>query len=570
MKKIIAFLLLICTVLSLVACGGGDKKDPVTTGDGSSNDNDTTTSAAIKAWAFHSFDKTVVNVPPKGTFKTDYTVYLAKGETEGCQVAIYSNQEIKNVSLALKSGETEVIKPAMFSMNKTQKVGKKQYTDALIPYYGRPLKIEKKVILPFMIEFKTDENTPAGDYDYVYEIKEKNGNVLATYNIKVHVWDFEIPKEKTFVTAVGLQNPFLAYFKGVYVDWYETLLDHNISAYNLPYDILDERADAYMSDPRVTSFEVPVPTLKSEDTNGDKYLDTFVIDEKKLLEYCKKVKSNPVWLSKAYFYPYDEPNTVERLEFLKNIERQLNKLCPEIEVMSPYYTNVQIGDEKRDQTDFMESFTDLWCPKLCLWDDAESYDEFLNYKPSKTFEERMNDQIKKGDRMWTYVCNDPNNPYAQLFLDTDGVVQRLMFWQIYQRDIEGFLYWSACWYRWKDGNDPWDDDGNNTFMLDDPWESATSITDGDGHPVYGEGWLLYPGNPVGYGGACPSIRLKIVRDGIDEIEMFYLAEQYLDKEWILSKTKEGTPTLTEYSSGDKYASLRIEIGNALEAAIKNK
>ena len=568
MKKIIAFILLICTVLSLVACGGGDKKDPSTT-DGGSNNN-TTTSATIKAWAFHGFEKTVVNAAPKGTLSTEYTVYLAKGETEGCQVAVYSNEEIKNVSLTLKSGETELIKPAMFSMNKTQKVGSKKYTDALIPYYGRRLTVEKKVILPFMIEFTTDENTPAGDYEYVYEIVDKNKNVLATYNITVHVWDFEIPKEKTFVTAVGLQNPFIAYYKGNLVDWYNTLLDHNMSAWDLPYDILDDRADAYMSDPRVTSFRVPVPTLEREDLDDDKYADTFVIDEEKLLKYCEKVKSNPVWLSKAYFYPYDEPHTEEQLALLKEIERQLTKLCPEIEICAPYYTNIQISGTKTDQTDQMESYTDLWCPKLCLWDDERSYGDFLDYTPSKSFHERMDAQIAKGDRMWAYVCNDPNEPYAQLFLNTLGVNQRLMFWQIYQRDIEGFLYWSACWYRYKNGDDPWDDVGSSVFLLENPWESADSITDGDGRPVYGEGWLLYPGNPVGYGGACPSIRAKIVRDGVDDIEMFYLAEKYLDKEWIVNKTKEGTPTLTEYVSGDKYVSLRVEIGNALDAAIKNK
>ncbi|MBO5039611.1 MAG: DUF4091 domain-containing protein [Clostridia bacterium] len=556
MKKIIAFILLLCMAFSFASCGGGDGKP---TGNGGNNG-----AVTVKAWAFHSFEKTVVNVAPKGNFKTDYTVYLAKGETEGCQVAVYSENEIKNVSLVLKSGETELIKPAMFSMNKTQKVVKKQYTDALIPYYGRRLNIERRTILPFMIEFTTDENTPAGDYEYVYELVDKEKNVLATYNITVHVWDFEIPKEKTFETAVGLQSTFIHYYKGNPVEWYETLLDHNMSAYEVPYDILDPRADAYMSDPRVTSFRVPVPTLEAEDLDGDKYLDTFVIDEKKLLEYCKKVKSDPVWLEKAYFYPYDEPHTKEQLSLLKEIERQLTKLCPEIEIMAPYYTNIQMS-ENSDQTDFMETFTDLWCPKLCLWDDAESYGEFLTYTPSKTFEERMNDQIAKGDRMWCYVCNDPNNPYAQLFLDTDGAVQRLMFWQIYQRDIEGFLYWSACWYR---NNNPWDEGGSGKLVCEDPWESATSITDGDGHPVYGEGWILYPGVQVGYGGACPSIRAKIVRDGIDEIEMFYLAEKYLDKEWIVAKTKEGTPTLTEYVSGDKYVALRIEIGNALEAAMK--
>ncbi len=552
MKKLVAFILLICAVLSLSSC------------DGKKTSGKKTPEPVIKAWTMHSFEKTVVNIAPKGSISTDFEVYLAKGETEGCQVAIYSDQEIKNVTLSLKSGETELIKPSMYSMNKTQKVGRKQYTDALIPYYGRRLNIEKKVILPFLVEFKTDENTPAGDYEYVYELKEKDGNVLATYNVTVHVWDFEIPIGKTFATAVGLQSLFIGYFNGNVESWYNTLLDHNMSAYDLPFDILDPRADAYMSDIRVTSFRVPVPTIEAEDLDGDKYLDTFVIDEEKLLQYCEKVKSDPVWLSKAYFYPYDEPNKPEHLALLKEIERQLTELCPEIEIIAPYYTNIQLGDGY-DQTAQMEVYTDLWCPKLCLWDDVKSYDKFLDYKPDKSFEERMNEQIAKGDRMWTYVCNDPNNPYAQLFIDTEGVNQRLMFWQIYQRDIEGFLYWSSCWYR---NNSPWDEDGTNALVVEDPWKDGKSITDGDGKTVYGEGWLLYPGVKVGYGGACPSIRAKIVRDGIDDIEMFYLAEKYLDKAWIMEKTREGTPTLTEYVSGDKYVALRIEIGNALEAAMK--
>jgi hypothetical protein len=317
-----------------------------------------------------------------------------------------------------------------------------------------------------------------------------------------------------------------------------------------------------MSDPRVTSFRVPVPTVEAEDLDGDNYYDTFVIDEEKLLQYCEKVKSNPVWLSKAYFYPFDEPNKPEHLELLKEIERQLTKLCPEIEIMAPYYTNIQLG-ESRDQTEQMEEYTDLWCPKLCLWDDARSYGDFLNYTPSKSFAERMADQVAKGDRMWAYVCNDPDNPYAQMFIDTEGEVQRLMFWQIYQRDIEGFLYWCVNYYGYEEGT---------AFMQNatpqNPWETTnTKITTAKGKTIYGCGFLFYPGKEVRAGLAVPSIRAKIVRDGVDDIEMFYLAEKYLDKNWLMEKVKKGTPTLTEYVSGDEYASLRIEIGNALEAAL---
>ena len=484
MKKIIAIILLMSTVISVSSCKG-DKK--------ASGGNDGGP-VDLKAWAFHSFDKTVVNVAPKGTLKTDYTVYLAKGETEGCQIAVYSSTEVKNVTLKKTSGDVENIEPSVYAMYKTHKIGKKYYTDALIPYNGEKLTLERRRSLPFMIEFKTNENTVAGEYKYTYEMQDKKGNSIASFDITVHVWDFALPADKTFATAAGLTNEGIFFHGGLYEGWYNVLLEHNICAYTLPYDILDERANAYMSDPRVTSFMINVT-------------DSGMTDEK-LLTIYEKLKTNSDWLEKAYFYPLDEPRTKQHLSQLRNWEKRLTALCPKIEIMAPYYTNIQLG-EGRDQTDDMAEYTDLWCPKLCLWDDAKSYGKFLNYKPEKSFHERMNDEIAKGDRMWTYVCNDPDDPYAQLFIDTEGAVQRLMFWQIYQRDIEGFLYWSTNHY------------GRNGGIRINPWEDTnTRVENGDGQTIYGCGFLFYPGKYVGVPNCVPSIRAKIVRDGVDDIEMF--------------------------------------------------
>jgi hypothetical protein len=303
-----------------------------------------------------------------------------------------------------------------------------------------------------------------------------------------------------------------------------------------------------MSDPRVTSFRVPIPKNKDGTVN-----------EAKLLEYYNKLKSNRTWLDKAFFYPLDEPRTEEHLVQLREWERILTALCPEIEICAPFYTNIQIGEGK-DQTEDMMDYTRLWCPKLCLWDESQSYERFLNYTPEKTFDERMNEQIAEGERMWTYVCNAPDEPYSQLFIDTLGANQRMLFWQIWQRDIDGFLYWSVVSYGWE-GTEP-----NRT--LKNPWETVNTGISSNKGTIYGCGFLFYPGYHVGYGGAVPSIRAKNVRDGCDDVELLNLAEQYFGKEWLLEKTKEGTPTLTEFVNSDKYAALRIEIGNALEAAMK--
>ena len=538
MKKIIAFILLLSTVLSLASCDGG-KKPSTAGGNDGSNDS---YAAVIKAWAFHSFEKTVVNVKPKDIgLSTDYTVYLSKGETEGCQVAVYSDTKLKNVTLVQTSEDVENIETSIYEMSRTHDIKRKHHTDALVPYNGGKLTLEKKRILPFMIEFKTNESTVAGEYNYTYELRDQKGKPFASYEITVHVWDITLPADKTFVTAMGLTNEGIFYHGGIYEGWYNELLEHNICAYTLPYDILDDRADAYMSDPRVTSFMINVT-------------DAGVSDAK-ILKIYEKLKSNPVWLEKAYFYPLDEPRTKDHLATLRKREKKLTALCPEIEIMAPYYTNIQLG-ENRDQTDDMAEYTDLWCPKLCLWDDERSYGDFLDYTPSKTFHERMDEQMAKGDRMWTYVCNDPDDPYAQMFIDTEGVNQRLMFWQIYQRDIEGFLYWSVNYY------------GRLSRPIN-PWEDTnTRVENGDGQTIYGCGFLFYPAKYVGMTNCVPSIRAKIVRDGVDDIELFYLAEKYLGKDWLMEKTKEGTPTLTEYTSGDNFVKLRIEIGNALEAALK--
>ncbi len=546
MKKLLIFILALCMVLPLAACGSkkGATKEPA---------------LEIKSWAFHGFEKTIVNVGPKDkTFKTDYTVYLTKGETQGCQVAIYANKDISNVTLGQASGENEHIKTSMFSMERAHACGRKyEYTDALIPYYGKRLKLQASRILPFMVEFTTTKDTPAGEYKYVYEVKDKDKNVLATYNITVHVWDIVLPEERTFQTTGGLKSDWVSHFRGTYTEWYEAAIQHNISPYKIPYDILDEKADAYMSDPRVTAFQVSIP--RNEDGT---------INEEKLLQYYNKIKSNKDWLKKAFFYPLDEPRTSEHLAQLRDWEKKLGELCPEIDICAPFYTNIQLGAGK-DQTEDMMDYTTLWCPKLCLWDDSQSYDKYLNYKPDKTFHERMDEQIAEGDRMWSYVCNAPDDPYAQLFIDTEGVNQRLMFWQFWQRDIDGFLYWSINSYGYKEGPNP-SDAGIKNPTKQNPWKTVNTKIPSNKGTIYGCGFLFYPGQDVGYGGAVASIRAKNVRDGVDDVELLNLAEKYLGKEWLLEKTYEGTPSLTEFVDGDKFEALRIEIGNALESALKNQ
>lgn len=524
MKKILSAFLALITVMTVFAsCGKNEntKKEPTP----SENPN-------IVMWTEHSYDKIRTEMKAPKEPQTQYTVYLAKNETESVNIAIRSDSDTEFLQFVTLKGDDPHIETETFHIMKSETIKRKQWTDPAAPLGpGKRFKLKANETMAVLIDFKTTADTPAGEYAYEFGITDKSGKTHNKVSITVHVWDFEMPEDYTFETSVGNH--------GGQVEHYEMLLDHNLSGYKLPYDILDDRADAYMSDPRVTSFEIPIDYSKED------YIQTVTA-------YYNKIKNNPVWLDKAYFYPTDEPSTPEQIEKFEARCKELRRLFPEVKITVPYYTNLQITDDL-DQIDFMDKYIDLHCPKLANWNDSEIYD---SYQMSKypTFAERMKALQNKGETVWAYVCNYPLAPYLNVKVDDEGIVSRVLFWQFYQRDIDGFLYWHTSYYE-QLGN------GGN------PWDSVDTFDNG----IYGDGILIYTGTGAGLPKLTPvgSIRLKIIRDGIDDIELLYMAEEAFGREWVDERVNSVSKSLTSVDvTSDQFAALRIEIGNAIEAELK--
>jgi len=86
--------------------------------------------------------------------------------------------------------------------------------------------------------------------------------------------------------------------------------------------------------------------------------------------------------------------------------------------------------------------------------------------------------------------------------------------------------------------------------------------------IYGDGSMLYNGNQVGIDGPCGSVRIETVRDGLEDCEMFLLADKYLGRDWVLDKIKQVTSDLKTYTDLVKvFVKKREENGNALEKAM---
>jgi len=536
-------LLLSAVTLTAAACDGTPDELPAadTTGAGTQSTSDTAAekTAEIRSFVTNGIDKYTEETEISADAPKSHALYMAKNEDEGAQILFRANERFGSVALDITSAPEDgpaltVYKEAAVSTGKSENT-----PDALAPFSGK-LTLLRDRTAGVYLRFSADETQAAGTYTYTFDLRVKEETV-ASYTVDVTVYDFALPDTPSSATAVGLYKSSISQMHQVwdeeqvnelYKNYYDLMLDYKVTAYDLPYDILDERADTYMSNPRVTSFRVP----------------TCDEDDARLAQIYDKLCTNPEWLAKAYFYPLDEPTSREMLDNLAALCERLNRIAPEIRICTPFFLNIDYNGST-DQITFMTDKTTLWCPKSYMYVTSNIYSA-AQMKKYPSFGERMAERKAAGDDVWWYVCWEPGDPYNNLFVDQLGIQHRILFWQQYAHDVDGFLYWGANY---------WHGTG-------DPWSDMATVKDLS-PSVYGDGSLLYNGNVVGLDSGCPSLRLAAVRDGVEDHTLLTLAASVLGDAFVDGVIAKITQSLTEYSTDTElFLAARREIYEALAAA----
>jgi hypothetical protein len=92
---------------------------------------------------------------------------------------------------------------------------------------------------------------------------------------------------------------------------------------------------------------------------------------------------------------------------------------------------------------------------------------------------------------------------------------RVPAWMAWRDGITGLLYWGGLTY-WSETDDPWT---RAPFYTEKPMAK-----EGQPAPIFnGDGSLLYPARATGFDGLVPSIRLKALRDAIEDYEYLAMA-----------------------------------------------
>ncbi len=146
----------------------------------------------------------------------------------------------------------------------------------------------------------------------------------------------------------------------------------------------------------------------------------------------------------------------------------------------------------------LSELVDIWCPlSAALERDLDFYKE----------------RQRQGDQLWMYVCCSPKPPYANFFIDQPAIDHRVLFWQARQKGATGLLLWVVSYWKGLPGPT-----SAGARFPEVPVRFAENMDSYQTWGTNGDGTLIWPGLDMT---PYPSIRLEVIRDGIEDYE--YLA-----------------------------------------------
>ena len=250
------------------------------------------------------------------------------------------------------------------------------------------------------------------------------------------------------------------------------------------------------------------------------------------------------WLDKAYVYWFDEPSEKD-YPFVKEGMELIRKAAPGLKRF--------LTEDSRPPDDLMQ-YLDINCPKI-----------------SRVRPDEVKEMTQKGKEYWSYVCCCPTAPWLSEFIDHPAINMRMWLWISYRYGLKGILIWQTVYW-------------NSTIaspkgVLQNPWENPMSYTDGYGKPYgiqlswgNGDGRFFYPPNRDPNDGSgkildfdpVPSLRLEILRDGIEDYEYLKMLGKAVSENRIKNKKqlkkarqlldfpKEMFVSFTQYNKDPQY------------------
>jgi hypothetical protein len=490
----------------------------------------------------------VLRDAPAGTTQT-VALAAARNEWESFQILLRSDAPVRGVTIEpgnLKGPRGAVIRASdavlyrqhqlelTLPTHRNDNFKPGWYPDPLIPFRHpltkQPLPADARFKavpfdLPanethgFWVDIFAPKNATPGKYRGDYRVVA-DGREIAKVAVELTVWDFELPRVSTLQTAFGATaQQVRSYYAqrakaGKEADikdpeTFEAQISDEVSRHRInatppaellapqqqadgSYRFTAEQVDAlrkFVDTWHVNAIHTPHPRSAVKDPEAGR---------EKLHAWLKSFDRLAAELNRPFvtFFTYlkDEPNDEEEYHYVQKWGPPIRAAKSVVKVMVVEQTKTS-----NEKWGTLYGAVDIWCPLFPLHD-----------------EETAAQRRALGETVWTYtaLCQMKPTPWWQI--DFPLLNYRVPSWIAWRYHMVGLLYWGAMSY-WKGVEDMWTD----PKTLD----RRNRGKDGKGPLYQGEGTLVYPGRAVGYDGIAPSLRLKALRDSIEDYEYLAILER---------------------------------------------
>jgi len=418
--------------------------------------------------------------------------------------------------------------------------------DPAHPAVGAPFDVPPATSQALFVDLFVPRDAPAGRYSGEVTVHATD-RAPVTVPVTLEVWDFALPRNRTVATSYGFSANLVTRYHGgptgpgpvdrdrlvrnYRVALHEHLLDE--TTVNGPVDFrfgedgqllpvdwaaYDAAVRPLLDGSYWPDGQPPVrfATGRFEPGSGHGGLsdDQWARAAAALAQHLQERG----WLSRAWLYSADEP-------FLGGHEQAFVSIPADVLLLNTY-TDLWRGrvgvtnplDER------LVGAADIWIPVTPMYDDW-FYVSPGGYPGYAAYAERR----RLGEELWFYVCNANFPPFLGYDVDARlGYEPRLVKWGAYREGATGFLFWRVNYWQ-----DP------------EPWAVLANYVEfGNLFARQGDGILFYPGDHDGTAGGAGSppevamdgpalsYRMKMIRDGLEDWELFRMTEEQGGGPWV--------------------------------------
>lgn len=211
----------------------------------------------------------------------------------------------------------------------------------------------------------------------------------------------------------------------------------------------------------------------------------------------------------------------------------------------------EIFDSYKNASHMLKNLTGDY-PIMDALSDYRFYEEKLLDVPVVASDHIHNFLNKNVEHLWVYYCCAQMVDVSNRSFNMSGARTRIIGSQMYKFGIEGFLHWGYNhWYSGRSTNQ-----NINPYMVTDACHAFPS----------GDAFLVYP-HPTGKPVPVNSIRIKYMRQAMQDIRALELLESYIGKEKVLGLLETDGETM-DFRNFDRSDDWTLKMRERINEALK--